>query len=71
MTFGEIVKRYRMANGLTMEELARQCGYSSRSTINKIEKGSIRSVPFDKLKALGQALHVNPACLLVTADDIR
>ena len=38
MTFGENIKRYRMANGLTMEELARQRGYSSRSTINKIER---------------------------------
>ena len=38
-TIGEKIKEIRMQNNLTMDELAKELGYSSRSTINKIEKG--------------------------------
>ena len=38
-TIGEKIKEIRMQNNLTMDELAEELGYSSRSTINKIEKG--------------------------------
>ncbi len=38
-TIGEKIKEIRIQNNLTMDELAKELGYSSRSTINKIEKG--------------------------------
>ena len=38
-TIGEKIKEIRIQNNLTLDELAEELGYSSRSTINKIEKG--------------------------------
>ena len=35
---GDVIKRYREQNGWTQEELAERMGYTSKSTINKIEK---------------------------------
>lgn len=70
--FGQQVKQLRIANNMTMQELADKCGYSSRATINKIEKGEI-NVSQGKIKALASALGVSPVDLLgadeATKDD--
>lgn len=70
--FGQQVKQLRIANNMTMQELADKCGYSSRATINKIEKGEI-NVSQSKIKALASALGVSPVDLLgadeATKDD--
>ena len=70
--FGQKVKQLRIANNMTMQELADKCGYSSRATINKIEKGEI-NVSQSKIKALASALGVSPVDLLgadeATKDD--
>ena len=50
-TIGEKIKEIRMQNNLTMDELAEELGYSSRSTINKIEKG-INDISYEKLLLL-------------------
>ena len=60
---GEQVKRLRLYHDMTMQMLADKCGYSSRATINKIEKGEI-NVPQSKLQALADALEVSPVELL-------
>lgn len=36
---GDMIKRKRIENGWTQEELAKRMGYKSKSTINKIELG--------------------------------
>ena len=60
---GSTVRRLRLYHDMTMQELADRCGYSSRATINKIEKGEI-NVPQSKIKALAGALDVSPVELL-------
>ena len=50
-TIGEKIKEIRIENNLTMDELAEELGYSSRSTINKIEKG-INDISYEKLLLL-------------------
>lgn len=50
-TIGEKIKEIRIQNNLTMDELAQELGYSSRSTINKIEKG-VNDISYEKLLLL-------------------
>ncbi|MGM9873888.1 MAG: helix-turn-helix domain-containing protein [Bacilli bacterium] len=50
-TIGEKIKEIRVQNNLTMDELAEELGYTSRSTINKIEKG-INDISYEKLLLL-------------------
>ena len=38
MTVGDRIRKRRIELDLSQEELAKRCGYTSRSTINKIEK---------------------------------
>lgn len=59
---GERIKKERERLGLSQAELGRLVGYSSRSTINKIEKGE-RDIPRDKVAKFAQVLDVNPAYL--------
>ena len=44
-------KEIRLKEGLSQEALAKELGYNSRSTINKIEKG-INEISYDKLMLL-------------------
>ena len=48
---GDKIKEIRTTNGLSQDEFAKVLGYSSRSTINKIEKG-INDISYDKLGLL-------------------
>ena len=67
---GERIKKERERLGLSQAELGRLVGYSSRSTINKIEKGE-RDIPRDKVAKFAQVLAVNPAYLAgFTEQDI-
>lgn len=59
---GKRIKKERERRGLSQAELGRLVGYSSRSTINKIEKGE-RDIPRDKVAKFAQVLGVNPAYL--------
>lgn len=61
--FGARVRAARVAAGLTQLELARAMGYSTRSTISRIESGD-NQVPMDRLDALAAALRTTPAYLL-------
>ena len=65
--FGVRVRAARVAAGLTQLELARAMGYSTRSTISRIESGD-NQVPMDKLDALAAALRTTPAYLLGQKD---
>lgn len=53
--FGKRVRKRRIQLGLSQEELAKKLGYSSRSTINKIENGTndvVQTKVVDFAKAL-------------------
>ena len=48
MTIGERIKERRIELGYTQDELAKKCGYKSRSSINKIELS--RNLPLPKIE---------------------
>ena len=48
---GDKIKEIRINEGLSQEAFAKELGYSSKSTINKIEKG-INEISYDKLMLL-------------------
>lgn len=54
---GEKIKEIRLKEGLSQEAFAKELGYNSRSTINKIEKG-INEISYDKLMLLIQKYEV-------------
>lgn len=45
---GEKIKEIRLREGLSQDAFAKELGYNSRSTINKIEKG-INEISYEKL----------------------
>ena len=49
--FGEKIKKVRLEHGMSQEEFAKELGYTSKSTINKIEKG-VNDMSQDKLELL-------------------
>ena len=49
--------------GMSQEELAKKVGYTSRSTIARIEKGEI-DIPQSKIKAFAKALNTTPGELM-------
>lgn len=55
---GNRIKALRTERDMSQDELAKKCGYTSRSTINKIELG-INDVPQSKIKAIAEALGVS------------
>ena len=60
---GKRIRTVRQAKQLSQDELARLCGYNSRSSINKIEAG-LNDIPQSKIKAIADALSVSPAWLM-------
>lgn len=61
--FGNKIKSLRLAKGLSQDELAKKCGYQSRSSINKIEMGQ-RDVSRAKVVEIANALGISPQKLL-------
>lgn len=68
-TAGERIKLKRKELKLTQDELATYLGYSSRSSINKIEIGK-SDIPFQKLKKLAEILHTTPEYLLGLDEEV-
>ena len=60
---GENVRRLRIARGLTQEELAKRVGYTSKSTINKIEQ-CVNDIPQSKIIKFADALDTTPSVLM-------
>lgn len=67
MELGEKVKQRRLELGMSQEELANRMGYSSRSSINKIEKG--RPITQKIIVRLSKALNVSVAYLMGWEDE--
>lgn len=49
--FGDKIKKIRLEHGMSQEEFAKELGYTSKSTVNKIEKG-VNDMSQDKLELL-------------------
>ena len=60
---GQKIKKLRLEKGYSQEELAKKVGYTSRSTINKIEKGLV-DIPQSKILELANILNTTPLYLL-------
>lgn len=65
---GENIRKKRIELGLTQEELAIRMGYTSKSTINKIEQG-INDIPQSKITKFADALNTSPSVLMGWVDD--
>lgn len=63
--FGNRIKQRRLSLDMTQTELAKLSGYTSRSSINKIELGLI-DIPQSKIVAIANALQCPPAYLVST-----
>lgn len=57
--FGNNIRKLRTARGITQEEFSVRLGYSSRSSINKIESGE-RDLPRSKIALAASILGVSP-----------
>lgn len=68
-TIYEKIKARRIELGLTQDELAKQMGYSSRSTINKIESGLV-DITRNKIEKFATVLNVPPTYLMGWREDI-
>ena len=62
------IRENRLALGMSQEELAHKTGYTSRSSIAKIEKGEV-DLPQTKILLFAKALGTTPAVLMGWSDD--
>lgn len=62
------IKTLREAQGLSQDELAKKTGYTSRSSIAKIEKGEV-DLPRSKIIAFAEALNTTPGRLMGWEDE--
>ena len=63
MTLYERIKQKRIELKMTQEELAKLTGYTSRTSIAKIESGSV-DLPFNKIHLFAKALSIDDIELL-------
>ena len=64
MTTGEKIKALRLGKGWSQDELAKKLGYTSRSTINKMELGK-NDILQSTLKKIAEVFNVDPCELIV------
>lgn len=57
------IRRLRISKSMTQDELAKKVGYTSRSSINKIEKGMV-DLPRSKIVELADALDTTASYLM-------
>lgn len=65
---GEIIRAARQELGMTQGALAALSGYTSRSSINKIELGLV-DIPQSKLLLIASALNMSPRRLILDTED--
>lgn len=63
MNVGELIKKERIARGMTQEELAEKVGVK-KSAVAKWENGRVSEIKRSNLKMLSEALGLNPNALL-------
>ncbi|MBQ8468240.1 MAG: helix-turn-helix transcriptional regulator [Clostridia bacterium] len=62
-TIGQRIHRLRKEKNLTQDDLAKKVGYTSRTTVNKVEKDLI-DLPYSKIMSFCKALEVSEEYLL-------
>lgn len=67
---GNRIKKLRIQHKMTQDELAQQLGYSSRSSINKIEIGR-SELPQSKITLAANILQTTPAYILGWQESIK
>jgi transcriptional regulator with XRE-family HTH domain len=68
MNIGDRIKMRREELDMSQSELARRVGYTSRSTITKIERDG-NGISQDKIVAIAKALKTTPSYLMGWTDD--
>ena len=68
MTIGERIKQKRIELGLTQDELAKKLGYTSRTSIARIESGS-NQLRQRKIAEFADALNTTPSFLMGWEDE--
>lgn len=68
MTLYDNIRKRREQLNITQQELAERMGYTSRSTISKIENGE-NDIPQSKIIAFAKALNTTPAYLMGWEDS--
>ena len=68
MDIGNRIRMRREELEMSQSELARKVGYTSRTTINKIERDG-RGISQDKIVAIAKALKVTPSYLMGWEDE--
>lgn len=63
MTIGEKIKKLRLDNNMTLEELGSKVGVSKQSLF-KYENGIVTNIPLDRIEKLGKVLGVDPSELV-------
>lgn len=63
MNLYENIRKYRKEKKMSQEDLAKQTGYTDRSSIAKIEKGDV-DLPQSKIILFARALDVEPGVLM-------
>ena len=63
MTLGDRIKKLRLEAGLSQEELAQEKGYSTKTSISKIEKDVLDMIQ-STIVALARALKTTPRVLM-------
>lgn len=68
MNIGNRIKRKRLENNLTLEELGKRADVS-RATIQRYESGKITNIPSDRIERISEALGVSPAFIMGWEDE--
>ena len=67
LSVGQRIRTYRKKMHKSMDTVAKECNYQTRSSISKIEKGQ-SDIPLSRLLDLADALGVSPLELLLPVD---
>lgn len=68
MTMGEIIRKLRLANGMTQEELGTKLGVQ-KSAIRKYESGLVENIPRSSIQKMADIFGVKPSYLMGWEDD--
>lgn len=68
MTIGERIKKLRLENKYTLDEIAEKLG-TSRQTIFKYENNIVTNIPSDKIEKLALIFNVSPAFIMGWEND--
>lgn len=63
MTLGERIKMLRQKSGMTQDELAKAIGYSTKTSVSKIEN-DVLDINQSTIVALARVLHTTPSVIM-------